>query len=292
MPEGHGSSESIGLCPHGRLPGICKECLGTDTSVETQEEIREKAKKIGSSAAKELWNQLEEEGQDPKEYIYDMVMVLGAGFREGKPDKLNIESRMRLNAAAQLYLEGRARMICVTGGPALSEKWKDYGSLADLGKTYLMEKFGIPEGDIILEDRSDATHGNLAYGLREMYQDDLPVGKFAIVSTNYHLNRAREMAKRSGIESDFLPAESLLMRRSKHYHKFVERWLEYAQKAGLEENEVAKLADPKYWDDRAAYFETPLDKEPEKFDVSQSVAETAARLAASGGAEGVQTDAF
>lgn len=104
-----------------------------------------------------------------------MVMVLGAGYREDK-ENLNIESRMRLNAAAQLYLEGRVRMLCLTGGSAMSEKWKHLPALSSLGKKYLVKKFGIPEGDIILEDESDATHGNLAHGLRVMYQDNLPVG--------------------------------------------------------------------------------------------------------------------
>lgn len=291
MPENFTSNESTGLCPHGRLPGICKECLESVAGQAEQEEIRKAAKEIGSSAAKELWKQLEDEGIDPSVYIYDMAMVLGAGFREEKPDKLNIESRMRLNAAAQLYIEGRTRIICVTGGPAMSEKWKDYGSLAELGKKYLVDKFGIPETDIIMEDQSDATHGNLAHGLREMYAKNIPVGKFAIISTEYHLRRAREMADRSGIVAELLPAEDLLKRRSKHYNKYAEKWTEFAKSAGLDKNEDAKLQDSKYWEDRSGVFTTPLDEEVPQVDISESVAATAKRLTESG-AEGVQTDSF
>lgn len=284
------SPEALGLCPHGRLPGICKECLQTEEGQELSDEIRESSKEIGSARAKELWSTLESEGKDPKEYIYDMAMVLGAGYREDK-ENLNIESRMRLNAAAQLYLEGRVRMLCLTGGPAMSEKWKHLPALSQLGKKYLVEKFEIPEKDIILEDESDATHGNLAYGLRVIHQDNLPVGKFAIISTNYHLNRAREMAKRSGIKAELLPAESLLLERSKHYRKFVQQWLKYAQNAGMEENEVAKLTDQEYWNKRAALFETSLDQEVPDIDISADIASTAKRLAESG-AEGTQTDTF
>lgn len=277
------------LCLHGKLPGICKECLQTE-GLSSSAEIRERAKKIGSERAKELWQALESEGKDPKDFIYDVVMVLGAGYREDK-ENLNIESRMRLNAAAQLYLEGRVRILCLTGGPAISEKWKDLPPLSQLGKKYLIEKFAIPEKDIILEDQSDATHGNLAFGLREIYQKEIPVGKFAIISTNYHLNRARKMAEQSGIEARLLPAESLLLSRSNHYRRFVERWLEYAQNAGLEQNEVVKLTDEEYWEKRAALFKTPLDQEVPKVDISADVAATAKRLSEAG-AEGTQTQAF
>lgn len=284
------SPEDIGLCPHGHLPGICKECLETEAGSGLSNEIRENAKIIGSERARELWEELESEGKDPREYIYDMAMVLGAGYREDK-ENLNIESRMRLNAAAQLYLEGRVRMLCLTGGPAMSEKWKDLPPLSQLGKKYLVEKFNIPENDIVLEDKSDATHGNLAHGLRVIYQDNLPVGKFAIISTNYHLNRAREMAKRSGIKTELLPAESLLLERSRHYRKFVQSWLESAQNTGPEENEIAKLTDKEYWDRRAALFEAPLDQDVPNIDISADVAATAKRLSEAR-AEGVQTDTF
>lgn len=279
-----------GLCPHGKLPGICQECLQSEAGQISLQEISENAKNIGSIKAQELWKALESEGMDPKEYIYDVVMVLGAGYREDK-DHLNIESRMRLNAAAQLYLEGRTRILCVTGGPALSEKWKELPPLADLGKKYLVEKFGIPEQDIILENVSDATHGNLAHGLREVHKQQIPLGKFGIISTDYHLNRARKMANKMGIKASTIPAESVLLRRSRHYRKFVSQWLQYAQDAGLDENEMAKMADDGYWEERSGVFETPLDQDVPPVDITASVLATAERLTASGG-EGIQTDAF
>lgn len=302
------STGEMGLCPHGRLPGVCKECLQTEEGKDMNEQIRGEARRAGSDIAKQLWNNLNKEGKvDPKEYVYDVIMVLGAGYREPDPDfgktpstegkepnaasRLNMEFRMRLNAAAQLYMEGRTRFLCLTGGPAMSERWKSMPTLAELAKQYLVEKFNIPERDIVFENLSDATHGNLAHGLRVMYRDNIPVGKFGILSTNYHLNRAREMANRTGIKADFIPAESQLLRRSKHYAPFVERWLEHAQNAGLEENEMEKLKDPEYWERRSALFTTPLDKDTPNIDIGNDVAATAARLSAAG-AGAVQTDAF
>lgn len=291
------SMEPGELCQHGKLPGICEECLKTEEGQEKKAEISEQAKDIGSQIAKKLEKKT---GIKP----YDVLMVLGAGYSEKKEEKegadpekynpgwmLNYESKLRLNGAAQLYLEGRTRLVCVTGGKAMSEKWKDYPSLAELGKTYLIEKFGIPEKDIIFEDQSDATHGNLAHGLREMYENNIPVGSFAMISSNYHLNRARKMAEESGIEADLLPAESQLLRKSSHYGKFVANWLEYAQSKGLESNEIAKLKDKEYWEDRAGVFKTSLDKPVPEVDVSKSVADTAKRLSEAGAKE-VQTDAF
>ena len=286
------------LCPHGQLSGICKVCLETDEGKSKQAEISEDAKEVGSEIARNLEK---ETGIKP----YDVLMVLGAGFQgpikkeEGKAPLeqknpgwlINKEFRMRLIAAAQLYLEGRTRLICVTGGPALSEKWKEYGPLADLAKRFLTKKFEIPEEDILMENVSDATHGNLAHGLRQLYKQHIPVGSIAILSTNYHLNRAREMAERTGIQADMIPAETQLLERSPHYRKFVANWLEYAQKAGLEANEMAKIKDEEYWDKRSAIFTTPLNEPVPSVDISQDIAATAKRLAESG-AEGVQTNTF
>lgn len=99
------------------------------------------------------------------------------------------------------------------------------------------------------------------------------------------------MAKRSGIRTDLLPAESLLLARSKHYCRFVQRWLEYAQNAGMEENEIAKLTDQEYWNKRAALFKTPLDQGVPNIDIGADVAATAKRLSESG-AKGVYTNTF
>lgn len=289
--------EETGLCPHGQLPGLCKECLKTEEGQEKQTEIRETARNIGSEIAQKLEK---ETGIQP----YDVLMVLGAGFEKPIETKrknaglldqrgwlINKEFRMRLIAAAQLYLEGRTRLICLTGGPAISEQWKEYPALSQLAKKFLTGKFKIPEKDIILEDQSDATHGNLAYGLRELYKKNTPVSNFAIISSNYHLNRAREMAERTGIKADLLSAESQLLKRSPHYQKFVAHWLECAQSAGLEANEMIKIKDEDYWQRRAALFTTPLNEPVPEVDISQDVAATAKRLAESG-AEGVQTSTF
>ncbi len=283
--------EKSSLCAHGKLPGICRECLSTEAGRAKKSEIDSVSREIGSELAR---NMEAETGICP----YDVVMVLGAGYKEktGGPDPerqgwmLNKEFRMRLIASAQLYLEGRVRVICLTGGSG-SGKWAEFAPLAQVAKQYLIERFKIPEKDIVLEDQSDATHGNLAYGLREVYHQNIPVGEFAIISTNYHLNRAREMAKMMGIKADFIPAEKKLLDRSPHYQKYVSNWLMHAQSRGLEENEVAKLRDEEYWRERAAVFEAPLDQEAPNIDISKSVAETAARLASAGSTE-EQTAAF
>lgn len=290
--------EELGLCPHGQLPGICKECLQSEEGQAKKNEINESAKEIGSEIAKKLET---ETGIKP----YDVLMVLGAGFQKPVKEEegvlpleqknsgwlMNKEFRMRLISAAQLYLEGRTRTICLTGGPALNEEWKQYGPLADLAKRFLTKKFRIPEKDILEENVSDATHGNLAHGLRELYKHNIPVGSIAILSTNYHLNRAREMAERTGIKADMLPAESQLLKRSPHYRRFVANWLELAQSAGLEANEMVKIKDEKYWERRSALFTTPLNEPVPEIDISQDVATTAKRLSEAG-AEGKETNSF
>lgn len=60
----------------------------------------------------------------------------------------------------------------------------------------------------------------------------------------------------------------------------------------MEENEITKLQDRKYWDKRSAIFETPLDQDVPALDISADVAATAQRLAKAGAGEGIQTNAF
>lgn len=155
----------------------------------------------------------------------------------------------------------------------------------------MVEKFEIPAKDIIIEDQSDATHGNLAYGLREMYKEHVPVGKFAMLSSEYHLPRAKKMAEESGIRADLIPAEEELLESNPLYKKYMDNWLSRAKQQPLEDNEAAKLNDHEYWADRAAVFSTPLDQPAPPVDISKSVAETAKRLSEAG-ADGVQTSSF
>jgi len=307
--------EEMGLCPHGRLPGICTECLKTFEGQEKRDRISLEAQYGGSVLAQKL-----ERETDIKPY--DVLIVLGAGFKEPaslahlkKLDQstansekrgwlLNYESRFRLNAAAKLYFEGRARVLLLTGGRGVSEQWKNEPSLAELGKKYLIEKFHIPEEDILMETQSDATHGNLAHGLRELHQKGLPVSSVAIISSEYHVERARKMAELSGVETDVISAEGQLIAQDPHFQEFVEyarkrtelepedmtsvrnldinssthldhylsAWQRKAyDKKSMNVAEGMKMEDEKYWRERSLVFTTPLDQEVPPVDIMDIV---------------------
>ena len=257
MSEKEVDYESLGLCSHGKLPGLCAECLKTEEGRNRQKEVAEKSRNIGSELAKNLER---ETGIKP----YDVVIVLGAGFKEPSPltnlDRppsdegkrgwlLNHESRLRLEAAARLYLEGRARILLLTGGKGISEQWANQPSLAELGKEYLIKAFDIPEEDIEMETQSDATHGNLAYGMRELHQKGLPISSAVVISSEYHVERARRMAEESGILVDVVCAEGQLVGENPHFESYLKNWQDkvYSKKRldAAEEMKMQYMAFPR-----------------------------------------------
>ena len=61
---------------------------------------------------------------------------------------------------------------------------------------------GIPEERILQEPRATSTQENLAFSFQIIRErGDEPDGHVAIVSSAYHLYRAKEMAKLQGVEA-------------------------------------------------------------------------------------------
>ena len=122
------------------------------------------------------------------------LIVLGAGV-DGTVPSVSLSNRLE---AARLYLETypEARAI-VSGGQGPGE----FVSEAECMRLWLISN-GISDERIIIEDKSTSTEENIENSLAIMYTfSNNQMNKVAIVSSEYHLYRAKYMAR----EEDALP---------------------------------------------------------------------------------------
>lgn len=157
-----------------------------------------------------------ENSQEKKEkpYHYDAAIVFGFGVlpeeKQKNPDekkwRLSFASRLRLDAAALLYLTNKVREIFVSEG---------YQGSATM-KNYLVNYWGIPETDVKEEAHSTNTLENLAgtinildekreesekQGTKYEYQN------IALISNGFHVSRIKELARLYNFESTTVSAE-------------------------------------------------------------------------------------
>ena len=129
----------------------------------------------------------------------DYMIVLGCGiWPDGSP---TLALTYRLDKAAGYYWENPHIKIIVSGGKGPDEPFPESEAMMK----YLIQA-GIPEGSVIQETRSTSTMENFKFS-RSLIQDDLaePI-KIIFVTNDFHVLRARILAKRNGFEAYAIPA--------------------------------------------------------------------------------------
>ena len=116
------------------------------------------------------------------------LIVLGAGV-DGTVPSVSLSNRL---AAALEYLQTYPEtIVVVSGGQGAGEEITE----AECMSTWLMNN-GISAERIITEDKSTSTEENIANSLDKIRENGGdPAGRVAIVSSEYHLYRAKYMAR-------------------------------------------------------------------------------------------------
>lgn len=123
----------------------------------------------------------------------DYIVVLGAAVYGENP---SITLQHRLEGAAR-YLDANPQAkAVVSGGQGEGEDISE----AECMRRYLVEH-GIAADRILLEDQSTSTKENLAFSKAVIEADGGDASRIAIISSAYHLYRAKRMASALGMDA-------------------------------------------------------------------------------------------
>lgn len=147
----------------------------------------------------------------------DVAIVLGAGTYNGEVSPVY---QARIDHGIWLYENGYVEKLILTGGFGAGSAISD----AAAAKQYSVSA-GMPESDILLEERSAITQENLQYAQEIMAEAGY--GKAVIVSDPLHMKRAMLLARDAGIKAYSSPTPTSRYRSLKTKAKFLAREVFY-----------------------------------------------------------------
>ena len=131
----------------------------------------------------------------PQLHPADVIVVFGAAEYDGHPSPV---LRARLDHAFDLYKQGLAPIVIVTGGAGGDANYTEGG----VGHDYLMQR-GIPENNVIAETLGTDTAQSAARVAGIMRENHMRT--CIAVSDEYHVFRVRKMLEREGIKVYLAP---------------------------------------------------------------------------------------
>ncbi len=139
----------------------------------------EPASKVNSSALARIAH------TDWSKYPFSVILIFG----EGPNDKSNISAggKLRCDAGAELYRQGKAPFIVVSGGYVhpFRTQWCEALEM----KKYLVGNHHIPQEAIIAEPNARHTTTNIRNTGRLIFRNGMPAGKKVLgVSSNNHID--------------------------------------------------------------------------------------------------------
>ncbi len=124
----------------------------------------------------------------------DALIILGAAVHG---DRVTWVLSNRLDTAAD-YLAAHPETVCVvSGGQGDGESVTEASAM----KKYLIERKGIDESRILVEDRATSTRENFAFSKQLIDEHLGENASIAFVTTDFHVFRAGRVAKKAGIDA-------------------------------------------------------------------------------------------
>jgi uncharacterized SAM-binding protein YcdF (DUF218 family) len=127
----------------------------------------------------------------------DAIIVLGAAQYDGEPSPVLAR---RLDHAAELYLDGLAPLIVVTGGSRPGDRFTEAAASA----AYL-ESLGVPGQHIEREVQGESSWESLAAAARFLRADGIT--RVMLVSDPYHAMRIDGIAHDLGLDAVVSPSD-------------------------------------------------------------------------------------
>ena len=136
---------------------------------------------------------------------YEAVIVLGglSGYDKGLKRIIFGQGSDRLFQAYELYKQGYAKRLLMTGGSGLvlSQDMKEGTFVRD----YLLG-IGMNKKDLLIESESRNTREN-ALLTKELLDAEGIQGKFLLVTSAFHMRRAKGCFDKAGIDVDIYPTD-------------------------------------------------------------------------------------
>lgn len=126
----------------------------------------------------------------------DAIVVLGTAQWNGYPGPV---LRARLDHALDLYRQGLAPVLVVTGGRMPGDEFTE----AEAAQAYLIEQ-GVPPEAILLENEGRNSWESMR-GVRDLAAS-AGIGRVLLVSDGFHLFRLKLMARDLGLDAAASPA--------------------------------------------------------------------------------------
>lgn len=152
------------------------------------------------------------------------IIVLGSGFRKGKPTPVLAE---RLDKSATIAKKNPDALLVLTGGIGFNKTVSE----ASVMSHYLQDKFGLSADKMALEDKSTSTELNLQNSKQILIDYAImPDNLIVVVTSDFHTLRALAIAKKIGFTNvTALGAVTPLYIRYnnwlREYFAFVSGWL-------------------------------------------------------------------
>jgi uncharacterized SAM-binding protein YcdF (DUF218 family) len=125
----------------------------------------------------------------------EAIVVLGAAQYDGRPSP---QLAARLDHALELYDEGVAPVVMVTGGNQPGDRFTEAEASAD----YLVDR-GVPQTAIMREDHGHTTYESLDAAARQLL--DAGIDDVVLVTDPYHSLRSRLIAGEVGLDAALSP---------------------------------------------------------------------------------------
>jgi uncharacterized SAM-binding protein YcdF (DUF218 family) len=125
----------------------------------------------------------------------EAIVVLGAAQYDGRPSP---QLAARLDHALELYGEGVAPVVMVTGGNQPGDRFTE----AEASANYLVDR-GIPESAIMREDAGRTTYESLAAAADQLLAADLD--DVVLVTDPYHSLRSKLIAEEVDLDASLSP---------------------------------------------------------------------------------------
>lgn len=126
------------------------------------------------------------------------IIVLGAAEYDGRPSPV---LAARLDHAIELYREGIAPVIVVTGGRVPGDRFTEAGASADY-----LHKHGIPDASILRETTGRTSWESLEAAAR--FLDQRQLRRVVLVSDPYHSERIKAIAHEVGLDAVTSPTRT------------------------------------------------------------------------------------